>query len=201
MTDTDDQLALRRACREVLLEQTDSARRRKAAESAAGHDEQLWLLIGELGWAALGVPADYDGLAGSVADLGIVAEELGRALQSGPLLPTLAASYVLGRYGDDRLRSELLPAVAGAAPCCRGPRRNPNRLLRTAWSSPPSWQAGIDVRWQAVCRSSRTATSPPTSLSRHSTTVRRCSPSCGSGPTDCISAGSTLWTSPVATCS
>ncbi|HEX3960470.1 MAG TPA: acyl-CoA dehydrogenase family protein [Trebonia sp.] len=109
---TDDELALRDVCREVLTKRTTSARIRLIAESEAGFDQDFWKLVVGLGWTALPLPEHAGGLDGTVAMLAVVAEELGRALQPGPLVQTLAVAYVLGRHTPARGVSDLLASIA-----------------------------------------------------------------------------------------
>jgi alkylation response protein AidB-like acyl-CoA dehydrogenase len=108
---SEEELALRDACREVLAKHASSARIRLVAESGSGFDAGFWQLAADLGWTALPVPEDAGGLGGSVAMLAVVTEELGRALQPGPLAQTLAAAYVLGRHPSADGVSGLLGAI------------------------------------------------------------------------------------------
>jgi alkylation response protein AidB-like acyl-CoA dehydrogenase len=109
---SEEELALRDACREVLTKHSSSARIRLVSESETGFDADFWTLATDLGWTALPLPEDAGGLGGSVAMLAVVAEELGRALQPGPLAQTLAAAYVLGRHTPVDGVSDLLGAIA-----------------------------------------------------------------------------------------
>ena len=113
---SDDDAALREACREVLGKHSTSSRIRLIAESETGHDPDFWGLATDLGWAALAVPESAGGLGGWVCDLSIVAEELGRAAQPSLLTQTIAVGHVLGRYGDgDPAALALLVAIASGA--------------------------------------------------------------------------------------
>ncbi|WP_375482612.1 acyl-CoA dehydrogenase family protein [uncultured Jatrophihabitans sp.] len=113
---SDDEVALRDACRDVLARHTTSARLRLTSESETGFDPDFWKLAAELGWTALAVPGAAGGLDGTVSMLAVVGVELGRALQPGPLLQTLAASHVIGRHGEPGAVQDLLDAVvAGQA--------------------------------------------------------------------------------------
>jgi alkylation response protein AidB-like acyl-CoA dehydrogenase len=109
---TDDEVALRDACREVLTKHSSSARIRLVAESEAGFDNDFWKLATGLGWTALPLPEQAGGLDGTVAMLAVVAEELGRALQPGPLVQTLAVAYVLGRHTPPGGVGDLLASIA-----------------------------------------------------------------------------------------
>jgi alkylation response protein AidB-like acyl-CoA dehydrogenase len=113
---TEEELALREACRKVLTKHSSSARIRLVSESETGFDTDFWKLAADLGWTALPLPEQAGGLDGNVGMLAVVAEELGRALQPGPLVQTLAVAYVLGRYVADDGVAGLLDGIgAGSA--------------------------------------------------------------------------------------
>jgi alkylation response protein AidB-like acyl-CoA dehydrogenase len=108
---TDDERALRAACRELLADRTTSERIRGLVESPDGHDADLWKQTAELGWTALAVPARLDGLGGGVVELAVLTEEFGRALQPSPLAGTSAAAWALAR-ADTRAADELAAVIA-----------------------------------------------------------------------------------------
>ena len=57
------------------------------AHDEPGYDEQAWRLLGsEMGLAGLGIAEDLGGAGGGLAELTVVAEELGRLAASGPVL-------------------------------------------------------------------------------------------------------------------
>ena len=110
---TEDERALRESCREVLGKHSTSANVRLVMSSAAGFDAEFWALVTDLGWTALAIPEQFGGLGGSVAQLAVVAEELGRSGQPGPLVQTLAVTHVLGRLAArDADWTGFLDAVA-----------------------------------------------------------------------------------------
>jgi alkylation response protein AidB-like acyl-CoA dehydrogenase len=113
----DDELALRDACREVLAKHGTSAQLRLVMDSDSGFDAAFWTLAADLGWTALAVPESLGGLGGSVGQLATVAEELGRAMQPGPLVQTLAVSHVLSRHRTDADgdADALLAAIAAGS--------------------------------------------------------------------------------------
>src|ERR1700744_2571425 len=96
---SEEQQSLRAACREGLGEHSTSATVRRIAESATGHDEQLWKLTAELGWTGLAVPENAGGLGGSACDAAMVAEEYGRVVQPSLLPQTMAVAWTAGRHG------------------------------------------------------------------------------------------------------
>jgi alkylation response protein AidB-like acyl-CoA dehydrogenase len=63
------------------------------------------------GWLGLHVPAALGGEGYSLAETGVVLEELGRAGAPGPFLPTVLASALVLQIGDETAQAALLPAI------------------------------------------------------------------------------------------
>jgi len=98
--------ALREAVRD-LIEGSGGiapARRRLSAQPQddPGYDAQAWRLLGtEMGLAGLGVAEDLGGAGGGLAELTVVAEELGRVLLPVPFFSsTVLAGQILARCPD-----------------------------------------------------------------------------------------------------
>jgi alkylation response protein AidB-like acyl-CoA dehydrogenase len=80
-----------------------------------GFDRALWERGAELGWTSMLVPEEFGGgtISGDgVRDLGIVAEETGRFLVPGPVIPTNVVAFALARGGCDQLAKGHLPHIA-----------------------------------------------------------------------------------------
>lgn len=92
---------------------TESAVRRLMA-TTEGHDPDQWLRLGrELGLPALAIPEEYGGAGFGYPELGVVFEEMGRALFCSPYFATIAlAAEALLRSGDEAAAKELLPGIA-----------------------------------------------------------------------------------------
>jgi alkylation response protein AidB-like acyl-CoA dehydrogenase len=84
-----------------------------------GFDRDTWRRAAELGWTSLLAPEPLGGgsLSGNpVADLAVVAEEMGRRVAPGPLLPVNVVVDALARGGDPDLVAEIVPGLmAGEA--------------------------------------------------------------------------------------
>jgi alkylation response protein AidB-like acyl-CoA dehydrogenase len=96
--------ALREAVRDVIrgCGGIAAARRRLSDEPGNGYDEQAWRLLGtEMGLAGLGLAEDLGGAGGGLAELTVVAEELGRSLLPVPFFSsTVLAGQILARCPD-----------------------------------------------------------------------------------------------------
>ena len=86
---TDEQEALRDSIRAVLAAECPPALVRSIVEGKATSDD-LWGRMVGLDWPALTVPEAAGGVGYGYVELAVLAEELGRALAPGPLLPTVS---------------------------------------------------------------------------------------------------------------
>src|SRR2546426_1961300 len=78
-----------------------------------GFDEGLWRRMAELGWPGLLIPAELGGSDGSLLDVIVLVEEMGRAGWPGPFVASavVATSLVLAA-GSPAQQKRLLPALA-----------------------------------------------------------------------------------------
>ncbi len=111
---SDEQEQFRETLRRFFAEHAPMAEVRRTLETAEGFDGALWKRMArELGLQGVHLPEAYGGQGFSFLELGIVQEELGRALVPTPYFSTvcLAANAILnaGSEGD---RRALLPAIA-----------------------------------------------------------------------------------------
>jgi alkylation response protein AidB-like acyl-CoA dehydrogenase len=89
-----------------------------------GFPDDLWRAMAELGWVGLLAPAELGGSDGTLLDVMLLVEEMGRAGLPGPYVHSAAvATSILVAAGGDLQRRRLLPAMA------RGERRCALALL------------------------------------------------------------------------
>lgn len=114
LTFTEEHEELRSTLSRFLADKAPSEAVRRAMESAPGHDPALWRrMAGQLGLHGLALPQEYGGSGGGPVELGIVLEELGRALLPSPYFATVAlAGQALAVSGDDTAKARWLPAIA-----------------------------------------------------------------------------------------
>jgi len=107
-----DQDDLRDAIRAVLVKESPITLARDVFENGARPDA-LWATVVALGWPALTVPEDLGGIGLGMLETAILAEELGRVIAPGALLPTVSQFVPLVREcGNDAQRAQWLGAVA-----------------------------------------------------------------------------------------
>jgi len=110
---TSEQSQLRDATRDLLAEVSSEARLRALMPDPAGTDPDTWRELAALGLPGIAVPERFGGDGGSLADQGVVLEEMGRALCGGPYFSTavLAAQTLLAAADGDPVAAELLEGI------------------------------------------------------------------------------------------
>jgi alkylation response protein AidB-like acyl-CoA dehydrogenase len=85
----------------------------RLALDAHGFDETLWRRLAELGWPGLLIPLELGGSGGSLLDVILLTEEMGRVALPAPFVPSavVATSLVLAA-GSPAQQKRLLPALA-----------------------------------------------------------------------------------------
>ncbi len=111
---TDEQLELRAAVRASLAGKPAEADVRRLMATPSGYDPTVWTrLSDQLGLPGMAVPEEYEGSGFGYIELGIVFEEMGRALLCAPYLASVAlAAEALLRCADEAARKDLLPGLA-----------------------------------------------------------------------------------------
>jgi alkylation response protein AidB-like acyl-CoA dehydrogenase len=111
---TVEQGQLRSTVRRFLAEHSAESDVRTQMATARGYDPKVWtILANQLGLHGLAIPEEYGGQGFSWAELGIVLEEMGRALLCAPFFSSvvLAATAIAGS-GDEGAKRRLLPGIA-----------------------------------------------------------------------------------------
>ena len=99
--------------REFLRKECPPERSQRLALDARGFDEALWRRMVELGWPGLLVPADSGGSDGSLLDVILLVEEMGRAGLPGPFVASaVVATSLIVAAGSAAQQKRLLPALA-----------------------------------------------------------------------------------------
>lgn len=118
---TEEQVALRDTVRQFLAEKAGLATHvRPMLDDPTGTTDVVWRGLADLGATGVLVPQEYDGAGMTMVEAGVVAEELGAALNPGPWMSSaVAATRALTRTGAD---GGLLAEIAcGTAIATIGP--------------------------------------------------------------------------------
>lgn len=81
-----------------------------------GFDRSKWAEGAELGWAAMLVPEDFGGAGDTgegILDLAIVAEEMGRVVAGGPLVPVSVVAAALTEAANAESFGETIESIVG----------------------------------------------------------------------------------------
>jgi alkylation response protein AidB-like acyl-CoA dehydrogenase len=111
---SEEQDQLRDAVRKFLEAKSPETEVRRLMETTEGYDPAVWSqMANELGLQGLHIPEEFGGQGYTWVELGIVLEEMGRALLCAPYFSTvvLAADAILNAGTDDQ-RKSLLPGIA-----------------------------------------------------------------------------------------
>lgn len=109
----EQQVLLRDSAARFLREEYSFERRRTHISEASPQDPGMWSKISELGWPGVWLPEERGGLGGSLIELSILMEELGRGLYVGPFLSTSVLGGAILRGLSSEKAQSLLGSVAG----------------------------------------------------------------------------------------
>jgi len=108
-----EQELLRNEARQFLDSECPKKVIRQIEESDIGYSPEIWEKMAHLGWLGLVLPEEYGGVGGSLLDLSVLFEELGKTALPNPMFATIvlgALPFLDG--GSDQQKEELLPRVA-----------------------------------------------------------------------------------------
>ena len=111
---TDEQAEFRSVLRRFLDDKSPPTVVRKLMETEAGYDRAAWQELNQqLGLTAIHIPEAYGGQGFGFVELGIVLEEMGRALLCAPYFSSvvLAATAIMNA-GTEAQKKALLPGIA-----------------------------------------------------------------------------------------
>jgi len=87
--------------------------RQASIEHPHGCSPERWEEFAELGWLALPVPEEDGGLGGSMVDICVIAEELGRGLVNEPYVASaVLGAMLLADAASATVRMQWLPGIA-----------------------------------------------------------------------------------------
>jgi len=109
----EEQEHIRQSARAFVREHAPVAHFRALRDSQdpLGFSLDLWMDLAKLGMSGLVVPERWGGAGLGHAELGIVAEELGRNLVPTPIVANVLGAGAVLLAGTDALRDEVLPGI------------------------------------------------------------------------------------------
>ena len=110
---TEEQQELRTLARRFLAEHSTSEHIRTQMETTDGFDESLWKQMAELGWMGIAIPEEHGGAGYSFVEVGILLEEMGRALLTSPFLfGAVVGPAAFSNAASEEQKARVLPGVA-----------------------------------------------------------------------------------------
>lgn len=112
---TEEQKILRKTARDFLESKCPSSFVLEMEKDEKGYTEELWRGMAELGWMALIIPEEYEGVGGDFLDLVVMLEEMGRACLPGPFFSTvvLGCQSIMEAGNESQLREFLARIATG----------------------------------------------------------------------------------------
>ncbi len=111
---SEDQEELRAGIRRFLEQKSPESEVRRLMETTEGYDPAVWSQMSDqLGLQGIAIPEEHGGQGFGFVELGIVLEEMGRALLCAPYLSSIVlAANLLLVSGDEAAQSAHLPGIA-----------------------------------------------------------------------------------------
>ena len=116
----EEQNMLKSSAKELLdLKSPISLMRKLRDDNYNQFDSDLWKEMVEMGWTALTIPEEYNGLNFGYVGLGQVIEEMGRKLTVSPMTSTvLVSTSMISMSKNDVLKSKLFDEIMNGNKLC-----------------------------------------------------------------------------------
>jgi alkylation response protein AidB-like acyl-CoA dehydrogenase len=126
---TPEQQELRSLARQVLADHATPRRLAEVEASPERFDRSLWAALAGAGLLGIGVPEEHGGGGLGVVELGILLEEVGRAVAPVPAHACLVLGALpVAAFGTPAQRPRLLPGVATGEVLLTGALEEPRNL-------------------------------------------------------------------------
>ena len=114
---TEEQGLLRESAKAFLAENSNSIKVREAMESSLIYNQEVWKKMSEeMGWLALLIPEEYDGLGLTWVELIILLEQMGYFLLCSPFHSTVCLGVTsLIEAGNEKQKKNFLPKIANGS--------------------------------------------------------------------------------------
>jgi alkylation response protein AidB-like acyl-CoA dehydrogenase len=110
---TEEQEQLRQFVRSFLEDKSPETAVREQMDTEQGYDPAVWSqMADQLGLQSLVIPEEYGGQGYTFVELGVVLEEMGRALLCAPFFSGVLASQAIIGSGDEDAMKAQLPGIA-----------------------------------------------------------------------------------------
>jgi alkylation response protein AidB-like acyl-CoA dehydrogenase len=108
----EDEEMLKNSAREFFVQECPPGLVRDMEADDLGYPPDLWQKIAALGWLSFALPPAYGGEGAPLSQVGLLLEEMGRAVAPLPFLSTIVPALSIAEAGPTTLRRDILPGVA-----------------------------------------------------------------------------------------
>lgn len=109
---TEEQMDLLSVAENFCREKSPISKVRELIETDLGFDAGVWKEVVDLGWLAIAIPEEFDGVGLSLTEVVPVVEQMGRYMMHTPFLSTTLAAQALLAGGTDAQKKNILPMLA-----------------------------------------------------------------------------------------
>ena len=107
----EEEQMVKNLAREFLEAECPPRLARDMEKDDLGYPPALWKQLADLGWLGISLPERYGGQGLPLTYLGLITEELGRAIAPVPFHSTMVAALTIAEAGTDDQKQALLPRV------------------------------------------------------------------------------------------
>ncbi len=107
----EEEQMVKNLAREFLEAECPPSLARDMEKDNLGYPPELWRKMADLGWLGISLPEQYGGQGLPLTYLGLISEELGRAIAPVPFHSTMVAALTIAEAGTDQQKQDLLPRV------------------------------------------------------------------------------------------
>ena len=109
---SEEQVELLNIAEDFCRDHSSIEKVRELIDDETGYDPDVWKQLGELGWLAIAIPEDYDGVGLSLAEVVPIVEQMGRRSLNSPFVSTTLAAQALMVGGSDAQKQDWLTKIA-----------------------------------------------------------------------------------------
>ena len=108
----EEEQMVKNLAREFLEAECPPRLARDMEKDDLGYPTELWRQMADLGWLGISLPEQYGGQGLPLTYLGLITEELGRAIAPVPFHSTMVAALTIAEAGTDQQWRDLLTRVS-----------------------------------------------------------------------------------------
>ena len=108
----EEEQMVKNLAREFLEGECPPSLAREMEKDDLGYPPELWRQIAQLGWFGMSLPEQYGGQGLGLTYLGLVLEEVGRAIAPVPFHSTMVPALAIAADGSEAQKRDILPRVS-----------------------------------------------------------------------------------------